>query len=250
MHAESQGYSPKQFPLSFLLHSTWKEIDGKKCFLSDSQERHSCQHFLLSRMFSKEENREQLPQCRPAREDKGQQGSGSCSCSQSQQALWQEQPCQGNRKNLVLLGDNIQLHSSTLHLIPEINSQVVLNRSLYWGFFFSYFQPVSFWCITNNPYLSSSRLPTSLSLFLSLTHIHTHTPFYIKNILSLTRAHTHTHTHTHTSILKRLHLCLVSFKISTRGTGGHNTDHFLTMVLWFSLWRGIAPVTAPSQNPF
>ena len=247
MHAESQGYSPKQFPLSFLLHSTWKEIDGKKCFLSDSQERHSCQHFLLSRMFSKEENREQLPQCRPAREDKGQQGSGGCSCSQSQQALWQEQPCQGNRKNLVLLGDNIQLHSSTLHLIPEINSQVVLNRSLYWGFFF----PISSQCLFDVLQIIHISLPLAsppLSPSFSLSHTYTHTHPSILKTFSL--SHTRTHTHTHTSILKRLHLCLVSFKISTRGTGGHNTDHFLTMVLWFSLWWGIAPVTAPSQNPF
>ena len=54
MHVESQGYSPKQCPLFFMLHSTWRETDKKKCFLSDSQERQSCQHFLLSRVFSKQ----------------------------------------------------------------------------------------------------------------------------------------------------------------------------------------------------
>ena len=37
-----------------MLHSTWKETDKKKRFLSDSQERQSCQHFPLSRLFSKQ----------------------------------------------------------------------------------------------------------------------------------------------------------------------------------------------------
>lgn len=167
MHVKSQGHSPKQFPLSFLLHCTWKEIDKKKCFLSDSQERLSCQHFLIKAVLWA---RKQLPQCGLECGDYGQ-GAPGATCVPTPNKLLTG-TCLPGKQNLISPGDSTQLHSSLLHLLPEINSQVVLNASFCWGFFFFLFT-ASVCCL-----------------------------MYHKQFISLLSL---SHTHTKSSILKRWH---------------------------------------------